>query len=132
MDKDGTGYELLTEGSETEYTYSLDEPGVYRFAVKAVYNDDQISPSSNIVNMGRIEEFDTDDIPVEISLLPHYPDPVTNSTQLRFGLQKPANISISIYNLKGQLVGSIKQPNMQPGYHSVTYDMHDLRSGIYF
>ena len=72
------------------------------------------------------------EIPREIFLGQNYPNPVKNSTQISYGLSRQANVTLSVYNLRGQLIDEIERPNMEPGYHTVAYDMHDLRSGIYF
>ncbi|MBK6765130.1 MAG: T9SS type A sorting domain-containing protein [bacterium] len=61
-----------------------------------------------------------------------YPNPFNPSTTLRLELPQSAFTTISIYNVNGQLVRVLTPGFMKAGYHSVSFDGHDLASGLYF
>ncbi len=68
--------------------------------------------------------------------LSNYPNPFNPSTTIRFLLKEKSTVYLKIYNLKGQLVKSIIQPNMSSGYNTISWDGESnsgkkLSSGIY-
>ena len=72
-------------------------------------------------------------IPTEYTLLQNYPNPFNPSTTIKFSVPKESNIKLSIYNLLGQEVNVLINNQVQPaGTYNVTFDAHNLTSGIYF
>jgi mannose/cellobiose epimerase-like protein (N-acyl-D-glucosamine 2-epimerase family) len=65
-------------------------------------------------------------------LLGIFPNPVINQSNLRFRLDKPADVQIYMTNTLGQRVKSWKQSNLQPGRQSIPIHADGLKSGIYF
>ncbi|HCM16175.1 MAG TPA: hypothetical protein DHW79_09595, partial [Candidatus Cloacimonas sp.] len=66
-----------------------------------------------------------------------YPNPFNPHTIIAFDLGKAQNISLDIYNTKGQLVRNLATGQMGEGNHRVTWNGKDntgrsLASGIYF
>jgi len=53
--------------------------------------------------------------PAETKLLPNYPNPFNPETWIPFQLAEPANVVISIYNVRGQLVREIELGEMSAG-----------------
>lgn len=73
----------------------------------------------------------------QISKIVNYPNPFNPSTQISFTLSSPANINLTIYNLKGQKVKSLLTDKLNSGNHSVKWDGKDdnnlaVGSGVYF
>ncbi|MBM4400103.1 MAG: T9SS type A sorting domain-containing protein, partial [Candidatus Cloacimonetes bacterium] len=70
-------------------------------------------------------------------LLGNYPNPFAVNTNIRFSLaQSKSNVSIKLYNSKGQLVRTILDKPMLKGLHSIAFDGKDdfnkpLSSGVY-
>jgi hypothetical protein len=64
--------------------------------------------------------------------LQNFPNPFNSSTIIRFGLPEKSDVRIEIYNILGQRVAIIFDGTMQPGYHSVTWQADNHRSGVYF
>ena len=54
-------------------------------------------------------------VPAETKLLPNYPNPFNPETWIPFQLAEPANVVISIYNVRGQLVRKIELGEMSAG-----------------
>jgi hypothetical protein len=71
-------------------------------------------------------------IPFEFQLYPNYPNPFNAATTISYQLPEPSLVNISIYNVCGQLVKMLINENVQPGYHSMKWEAHNLCSGIYF
>ena len=81
-------------------------------------------------------------IPTETSLLPNYPNPFNPETWLPYQLAKPADVTLTIYDIKGHVVRDLNLGHQRPGvYHSRSRAAHwDGRnahgelvaSGVYF
>lgn len=79
-----------------------------------------------------VEEIGDIQIPSEFNLSQNYPNPFNPSTTIRFDLPDAGQVSLMVYNIKGQQVASLIDSYYQPGYHSIEWDAGDLPSGIYF
>jgi hypothetical protein len=64
-------------------------------------------------------------------LCQNYPNPFNSQTNIAFELEKTAEISISIFNLKGQMVDEIFNEIREPGYHTINWDAGNVSAGIY-
>lgn len=64
------------------------------------------------------------------------PNPATTGATISFNLAEPANASLKIYNINGQLVKTLVNESKPVGYHSVKWDGKDERgnkvaAGVY-
>jgi hypothetical protein len=71
------------------------------------------------------------------ALLGNYPNPFNPETAIHFYLEKTSKVTLSIFNVKGQLIRTILQNELETGYHSINWNGKDgkqkeLPSGIYF
>jgi hypothetical protein len=78
-----------------------------------------------------IDDF-TDRVPIKFDLLQNYPNPFNSSTAIRYSLPEQSDICIEIFNILGQRVTALFYGKKQSGYHTVTWQANDCRSGIYF
>lgn len=62
----------------------------------------------------------------------NYPNPVKNETFVDVGMAKSGNLSIAVYSLAGQLVQSTDYGRAREGSHTLTINVADLTSGVYF
>lgn len=60
-------------------------------------------------------------IPTEFGLMQNYPNPFNPSTSINFSIPKFSMVSISIYNVNGQIVKTLVHNSMSPGYHQVSW-----------
>ena len=74
----------------------------------------------------------TPQVPIEFALLQNYPNPFNPQTTISYTLQQPSNVSLSIYNIKGQLVETLVNEVQQSGFHSVVWNAKHISTGIYF
>jgi len=61
----------------------------------------------------------------------NYPNPFNSQTNISFILEEPAEISIAIFNLKGQMITEIFNGIKEPGYHNVNWNANDMSAGMY-
>jgi hypothetical protein len=67
----------------------------------------------------------------------NYPNPFNPETTIEFNNPVQGQVSVNIYNLKGQLVKSLLQDNLSQGVHKVIWQGRDsndkqVSSGVYF
>ncbi len=65
------------------------------------------------------------------SLYQNYPNPVTNNTQIKFRLNKRAQVSLNIYDMEGKLIKSLINNEMNPNEYAPSIDMSGLPQGTY-
>jgi hypothetical protein len=66
------------------------------------------------------------------TLAQNYPNPFNPVTQIAFALNSSQHTRLNIYNTRGQLVKELLNKPMNAGQHIITFDAHDLPSGVYF
>lgn len=85
-----------------------------------------------ILNPTGVEEESGDELPVAFSLSHNYPNPFNSSTEIVFLIPKEAQVSLTIYNLLGQVVAEPLHDRLPAGRHSLTWNGEGLSSGLYF
>jgi len=75
--------------------------------------------------------------PATSLILSNYPNPFNPETTIKFSLAKDSNVTLEIYNVKGQLVRSLVTGKYRAGTHQVFWNGKDdtgqaVSSGIYF
>jgi hypothetical protein len=73
----------------------------------------------------------------EFRLLPNFPNPFNRGTEIRFWLPSAADVRLSVFNLRGELVRVLLAGPMPAGYHRHLWAGDDSRgrpvsSGLYF
>jgi hypothetical protein len=71
-------------------------------------------------------------LPVQYSLNQNYPNPFNPSTTISFALPQASHVTVSVYNVAGQLVRTLVNDNLEAGEHQVTFDAGAIASGVYF
>lgn len=66
------------------------------------------------------------------NLSSNYPNPFNPMTTINYTLPEDAHVSLYIYNVLGQVVKTIVDEYQTAGQRSVTIDINDLPSGVYF
>ncbi len=72
-----------------------------------------------------------DGLPTEFGLLQNYPNPFNPATTIKFCIPEEVNVVLKIYNSLGQVIETLVNERMQPGYYTVKLDGSKLSSGIY-
>ncbi|MCD4697907.1 MAG: right-handed parallel beta-helix repeat-containing protein, partial [Bacteroidales bacterium] len=65
-------------------------------------------------------------------LVQNFPNPFNNQTEIWFKVEKPANVTINIFDYTGKLVSSINEGMVTGGNHKVLFTNRNLSPGLYF
>jgi len=68
-------------------------------------------------------------------LMQNYPNPInsnTNELKVSFIMKQRGNVTIQLFNIKGQLVSILINEDKIVGEYTITYPINELSSGIYF
>jgi len=76
-------------------------------------------------------------LPTQFALMQNFPNPLRESTVIRFALPEASTVSVRVYNVFGQEVATLQSGAMQAGYHSVEWSARDRSdrpapAGMYF
>ena len=71
-------------------------------------------------------------LPKKLTLQPNYPNPFNPSTTISYEISEGGDVHLGVYNLNGQLVETLVNGHVTPGYHSVTWNGNKVSSGLYF
>ncbi|OUW63001.1 MAG: hypothetical protein CBD58_00800 [bacterium TMED198] len=70
--------------------------------------------------------------PASISLGNAYPNPFNPSTSFKLNIGKSAYVSVKVFNIDGEFVDVIHEGSLSQGAHSMTWNGHNVSSGVYF
>ena len=82
--------------------------------------------------LGIEEEVVASTVPADFSLSQNYPNPFNPSTKIDFNLAKSGDVSITVYNIRGQKVATLVSGYRAAGQYSLTWNASQLPSGVYF
>jgi hypothetical protein len=76
-------------------------------------------------------------VPGIYSLSQNYPNPVVNSTTIKYTLPRESFVDMRVYNNAGQVIRTLVNAEQQPGYYRVNWNLKgvsgdDLPNGVYF
>ncbi len=143
--RDSTFTELAFEatgqyqpGFQVEEANQLDTDSEYWWKVIAT-DTDSLSTETGIFKftVGYVSVAEVIALPSEYSLNQNYPNPFTPSTTIRYGLPEDANVSLVIYDVRGQVVQGLQSAHQSAGWYDVvwngeTADGKTISTGIYF
>jgi hypothetical protein len=109
--------ERITAGGATLFTYS-GEGTIAEISVSDAY--------------GRLLDASARPVlPTQFAVQQNYPNPFNAKTLIRFDLPVSSDVTISIYNIAGQLVETING-SYEAGYQQIAWDASSVSSGVYF
>ncbi len=120
-----------------ELTFDTTDMTVGDYSVDLIINDDReetIVPISLTVTGTNTHN---DIVGTETKLLGNYPNPFNPETTIKYNLKNNSDVTIAIYNTKGQLVRTLVKSYHEAGIHSTIWNGKDtngrnVSSGIYF
>jgi hypothetical protein len=80
---------------------------------------------------GRLMDASAPILPTAFAVSQNYPNPFNAKTEIRFALPTASDVTINIYSITGQVVGTISG-HYEAGNQSVVWDGSNVASGIYF
>ena len=118
-------------------TYNNDEnlllvysPRVTNLYLQEFYKRYRISGGTGIIIIG-IEPV-AGNIPEKFRLYQNYPNPFNPVSKIKYELSKSSNVKLKVYDLLGREVSELVNMSQQAGSYELTFDAHNLASGIYF
>lgn len=87
----------------------------------------------NTIQVNAIHE---DRQPRKTALYPNFPNPFNPSTRIRFFVSEPRNVSMDVFNVRGQLVKTLVRGRLSAGEHTIEWNGrdamgHPAASGVY-
>ena len=74
---------------------------------------------------------ETGAVPNSYNLSQNFPNPFNPETVIEFALPAAGDVSLLIYNLRGEEVARLIEEKMPAGYHQFTWDASNMASGVY-
>ena len=62
----------------------------------------------------------------------NYPNPFNPTTTISFSMEKAADVTLSVYNVKGRLVETLIEGTLSPNFYNQVWNAEDSASGLYF
>jgi len=118
---------VTDHSNQFKLALSANHAGIYLDAIKVIDLNWVKNETSIQHNVTHVENF---------TLFQNYPNPFNPSTEIAFELPQNENITLSIYNLQGQLVKTLADGLHSAGMHNVMWNGKDndnlsVPSGIY-
>ncbi len=128
----------LDVNAESFLLENLAEETDYNIKIAAEYDD--IYLESTVVTLNTYDYYDVDPNtapPVETGEMSVYPNPFNPSTTIAFSLPESGDVTLDIYNIRGEKVKSLLSEHRDSGNHLLPWDGSNdkgsaVASGIYF
>ena len=70
--------------------------------------------------------------PNYFSLSQNYPNPFNPTTTIQYDIPKTSQVTLTIYNMNGQVVERLVNQKQEPEFYSVLWDAKNVSTGMYF
>lgn len=103
--------------------------------------DIEVHPSIAGIRAGRDEimeialqtvSISSENKPADFELFHNYPNPFNPETIISFSLKSKTQVSLNIFNIKGELVKNMLKEELTAGMHHYKFNASGLNSGVYF
>jgi hypothetical protein len=128
-----------TQQSYTFEDSEISESGQYYYWLQSIEMDGTVNYHGPISILVSLDGGDTEtpEITFVTCLKSIYPNPFNPSTTISYQLDTPQTVNFDIYNVRGQILRTLKLTHSAPGIYSVAFDGKDnydtyISSGIYY
>ncbi len=135
---DDVNFEKISETIDTVFVdTNVEKEKIYYYALVATDHSGNESPFSSSVNITVTALNDQSFVVNKYFLKPNYPNPFNPSTTIGYGLLKPGNVKVTIYDILGVKVKELVNEKQAPGYHQVIWDGKNsnnemVSTGVYY
>ncbi len=127
---------LIATGVTENFYLDVGVPaGTYNYCGTAIYDGGWESEFSNPATV----TVDVGDFPIPLvtKLIGNYPNPFNPFTNINYSIKETGNVTLEIYNLRGQLVKTLVNEIKETGNYTVIWNGTDnsnkaVSSGVYF
>ena len=130
---------FLTATTDTMTIDNAANPGTayYYVAVSVDVHENTSDPSNEAMVDAAVGIDDRAPSVSALTVLPNSPNPFSSTTEIRFGLPEPADVTLEVYDVAGRSVFARRYERMEAGLQHVVFDGRDntgkmLASGVYF
>jgi hypothetical protein len=111
----------------------LSSAGIFRARVVAKNADGLVyGPDLVFASLGTTGVNDAPRHPVAVTLAQNYPNPFNPSTFISYTIPRAEHVRLQLFNLLGELVGTLVDEEQQVGSHNAVWDAGTMASGLYF
>ena len=71
-----------------------------------------------------------ENVPVTMTISQNFPNPFNPSTTISIEMHEGGEASLEIFNIRGEIVTTLAQGNIQPGSYRVTWDGRDNKGQV--
>jgi len=129
-DKTLTGHGSTSQKHEYQYSDKQVQPGLtYLYRLADVDYSGKVTWHKEVEVKVEVQDVQ---IPEKFGLQPVYPNPFNPALTIPYGLTKDGQMTLKVYNLRGQLVETLMNTYALKGTYSVTWQPVNLSAGIYF
>ncbi len=114
-----------TEPIDYTFTDRINQVGDYYYQLKQVDFDGTYSYS-------KVVFLDNNLAPANYELKQNYPNPFNPSTNIEFSLPKGTKVTLSIYDVLGNLVSVLENGYLEAGNYKYEFNGKNLSSGVYY
>nr|MBC8184547.1 T9SS type A sorting domain-containing protein [candidate division KSB1 bacterium] len=123
-------------GSSYFYFDKPEQNGTYYYRLESISLQGDIFDHGTVSVILTSVDIKKYSIPENYELSQNYPNPFNPETIIEYGLPKPGQVSIIIYDIRGQVVRTLLSERKSAGNHSVKWDGRDysgmiVSSGLY-
>ncbi len=87
----------------------------------------EITPGATNLNTMSIDEIED-----YVSVSQNYPNPFSAVTNIQFTLERPDQVSIKVFDVRGTLITVLADENYTQGVHTIQWDASAMPAGYYF
>jgi len=136
-----TGVEIITGKAWNTFTSAIDENSTRIIILEPA--DEMILSADANFTVEQVEAVSMENNvavyidasliqPTEVRVTAAYPNPFNPSTNISLTLDQASNVSVSVYNVMGQLVDVIAEGNFAANTYNLSWDAQSFSSGVYF
>gem|GEM_PF-3560585 len=127
--------EPLSETANATYTDTETEQGItyyYKISAVDIHGNESALSEKVAVTIPQSSIAESRNLLNEFSLLQNYPNPFNPTTTICYSIPEKSHVTMTIYNLAGQVIEILVNQMMNPGDYSIQWDASKVQSGIYF
>ena len=136
IESNGYMYDLRCLGNFPSSWYRLQATGINNDGTIVGVAEEE-SGEAHVFVLNRstptsVEENQSEVLPNEFQLLQNYPNPFNPSTTIKYQLPSESKVTLTIYNVLGQVIKVLVDGIQTGGYKLVEWNASGIASGVYF